>query len=185
MEIGASIFSSPITRWRRPTSPLRSSNAALTRSGWQSIRTCRSPAGSRIPLARRRLRKSIGAGNTFATDLFSYEAGSRSASRDRRQGLGILRAFRHSMAHRHAQGQISPISGGSREADRSGIYRGPWRSRTAELCAARTSVSCRQGYSAPRHLAVLASDIGGRNSAREARRAVSNGRPRSSYARPR
>jgi DNA polymerase-4 len=119
------------------------------------------------PVRADRIRKSIGAENTFAVDLFSYETArdqlrdiidkvwsycERSGTRGRTLTLKVKFAnFR----------QIT------RSRTRPGIYRSPWRTRTAEQCAARTPVSRRQRYPASRYLTVLARGSGGRTSAGE------------------
>src|ERR1700693_2996460 len=57
------------------------------------------------PVLADRARKSVGVENTFPVD-FHLRSGARSASRDHRQGLGILRAVRGSWAYRHTQSQV-------------------------------------------------------------------------------
>jgi DNA polymerase-4 len=52
-----------------------------------------------------RVRKSVGAENTFPVDLH-LRGGSRSAAGHPRKGMGALRALRHTWADRYAQGQI-------------------------------------------------------------------------------
>jgi len=61
------------------------------------------------PVRADRIRKSVGAENTFPVDLFTYEA-ARDALRDSRQGMALLRGRWHSRPHGHAQGQVRQLS---------------------------------------------------------------------------
>ena len=77
------------------------------------------------PVRTDRIRKSVGAENTFPADLFAYEA-ARGALReiidkvwDYCEGMGLLRGLRHSRPHRHAQGQVRQLSDHYAQSHRS------------------------------------------------------------------
>ena len=118
------------------------------------------------PVRADRIRKSVGAENTFPVDLFTYEA-----ARDVLQEIvdkvwgycersGILRP------HCHAKGQVRQFSDRLPQPHRSNAGQGAGRTRTARQCAARTAFSGREGYPAPRYLVVFTRDGGDRTRAR-------------------
>ena len=80
---------------------------------------------------------------------------ARCASRDRRQGLEVLRALRHSRPHHHTQGQVRQLPADHPKPHRSDADQDPKRTRTAWLRTARTSLSGRERRSAPGYLLVF------------------------------
>jgi nucleotidyltransferase/DNA polymerase involved in DNA repair len=82
-------------------------------------------------------------------------SGAGRASRNSRQGMALLRGRRHSRPHCHAQGQVRQLSDHYAQPHRSDANQDARRARTARRRIARTSLSCRQGHSAPRYLHVF------------------------------
>ena len=80
---------------------------------------------------------------------------ARCASRDRRQGVGVLRGLRYSRPHSHAQGQVRQLPADHPKPHRSDADRDTKRTRTARQRTARTSLSCRERRSAPGCLLVF------------------------------
>jgi nucleotidyltransferase/DNA polymerase involved in DNA repair len=82
-------------------------------------------------------------------------SGAGCASRNSRQGMALLRGRRHSRPHCHAQGQVRQLSDHYAQPHQSDANQDARRARTARQRVARTSLSCRQGHSAPRYLHVF------------------------------
>ena len=62
------------------------------------------------PVRADRIRKSIGAENTFLEDIFTYDAARAALKADRRESPAPLRDDAHSRAHRHLEGEIRGFS---------------------------------------------------------------------------
>jgi DNA polymerase-4 len=108
------------------------------------------------PVRADRIRKSVGAENTFPADLFAYEAARGALREIIDKDMGLLRGLRHSRPHRHAQGQVRQLPDHHAQPHRSDAGQDAKRARTARRRPARTSLSCRQRHSAPGYLHVFA-----------------------------
>jgi DNA polymerase-4 len=114
-----------------------------------------------------RIRKSVGAENTFPADLLTYEAARDAlACRNRRQGVGVLRGLRHARPHRHPLGEVRQLSDHHAQPHRSNAGQDAGRTRRSRQRVARTAFSGGERHPAPRHLPVFTRAGGGGTRAR-------------------
>ncbi len=107
------------------------------------------------PVRADRIRKSIGAENTFPADLFTYET-ARDALREIIDKVwGYCERSGNSWAYRHAQGQVRELPTDHAKPHRSDADQDPKRTGRARRRAARTSLSCGERRSAPRCLIIF------------------------------
>jgi DNA polymerase-4 len=113
------------------------------------------------PVRADRIRKSVGAENTFPADLATYEA-ARDALREIVDKVWeYCERSWYSWAHRHAQGQVCQLPADHAKPHRPDAYRHPRRTRTTRQRAARTSLSCGERHSASRYLIIVTCGGGG------------------------
>ena len=129
------------------------SAAAFRESGLLLLRAARGV--DERPVRADRMRKSVGAENTFPADLFTYEA-ARDALREIVDKVWeILRGLRYSRPHSHAQGQVRQLPADHAKPHRSDADQDAKRTRTARQRTARTSLSGCERHSAPGCLLVF------------------------------
>ena len=83
------------------------------------------------PVRADRIRKSLGAENTFSADIFTFEGRMRGAPADHRKGLAHLRGSRDSRAHGDTESEICRFPADHAKPDRSGALFDASRSRAA------------------------------------------------------